>query len=479
MPVMPVIARNRAARCHLVALLATLFACPGVQAVEFALTTTADTLDSAPGNGLCADADGDCSLRAAVQETNALAGADRIVLPAGLFRLTREGRAEDFAVSGDLDVRGELAIVGSGVQATRIDGNAIDTVLDLHAASGQVRIEALTLANGLFLSDCSIQPSCFGAGGIFVRESVALTLRQVTLREHRANRSSSMSALLVHGCVDGDEVRVLDNGASTSASAAPIGSAFVAGLTASCLTLDHSEIAGNVGDHSGALSANRMQIVLRRSLIHGNTGRNSGALTVSLGSEALIENVTISGNRGGSYGALLNDGAITRIRHATISGNEGGQTGGLADTSTPVFSGVHLANSLVTGNRQPNPSMPPAPDCSGAFASDGGLLIGGSVFVGLPGSGPPATPCHLRAGAHDQYPLTLALPAPADHGGATSTILPPAVAIDAGFAGECAAVDQRDRPRPAGATCDLGAVEFGTADDALFADGFEPATRQR
>ena len=472
MPDMPAAHRGRAVHYGLAALLATVFACPGAQAVEFALTTTADTLDSVPGDGLCANADGVCSLRAAVQETNALAGADRIVLPAGDFRLTRAGRAEDFAASGDLDVRDELAIVGSGVLATRIDGNAIDTVFELHAASGQVRIEALTIANGLHLSDCSGQPSCFGAGGIVVRESVALGLRHVTLREHRANRSGSMSALLIGGCVDGDHVRVLDNGAATSVSAAPIGSVFLAGSPISCLVLDHGEIAGNVGDHSGALHANRMQIVLRRSLIHDNAGRHSGALSVSFASEALIENVTISGNRGGSYGALLNDGAITRIRHATISGNEGGQTGGLADTSTPVFSGVHLANSLVTGNRQPSPSVPPAPDCSGPFASDGGLLIGGSVFVGLPGSGPPATPCHLRAGANDQYPVTLALAAPADHGGATASILPPARAIDAGFAGECVAVDQRDRPRPAGA-CDLGAVEFGGEDDAVFADGFE------
>ena len=45
-------------------------------AATFVVNTTADTQDAAPGNGVCADGGGMCSLRAAITEANALAGAD-------------------------------------------------------------------------------------------------------------------------------------------------------------------------------------------------------------------------------------------------------------------------------------------------------------------------------------------------------------------------------------------------------------------
>ena len=42
------------------------------------MNNTGDTPDAAPGNSTCADASGACTLRAAIQETNALAGPDII-----------------------------------------------------------------------------------------------------------------------------------------------------------------------------------------------------------------------------------------------------------------------------------------------------------------------------------------------------------------------------------------------------------------
>src|SRR5436190_10460854 len=48
------------------------------QAASFTVTTTGDGTDSAPGNGVCAATGGGCTLRAAIQEANALAGTDVI-----------------------------------------------------------------------------------------------------------------------------------------------------------------------------------------------------------------------------------------------------------------------------------------------------------------------------------------------------------------------------------------------------------------
>src|SRR5215210_3997640 len=72
-----------------------------VNAATFVVNTTADTQDAAPGNGTCADAAGACSLRAAITEANALAGADIITVPAGTYTQTLAGANEDANAGGD------------------------------------------------------------------------------------------------------------------------------------------------------------------------------------------------------------------------------------------------------------------------------------------------------------------------------------------------------------------------------------------
>lgn len=64
------------------ALLPGLASQASAQAV-FVVTSTADTGDSAPGNGICAASGGACTLRAAIQEANALPGADTIQFAIG------------------------------------------------------------------------------------------------------------------------------------------------------------------------------------------------------------------------------------------------------------------------------------------------------------------------------------------------------------------------------------------------------------
>ena len=56
-------------------------------AATFNVSTTTDAVDTNPGNGICADAAGNCTLRAAIMEANASAGNDTITLPAGTYHL--------------------------------------------------------------------------------------------------------------------------------------------------------------------------------------------------------------------------------------------------------------------------------------------------------------------------------------------------------------------------------------------------------
>jgi cysteine-rich repeat protein len=124
--------------------LATVLAAP-VGAVTFVVDSAVDAVDFVPGDGTCATQAGECTLRAAVQETNALAGSDTIIVPAGTYVLTL-GLVEDQAMSGDLDVTDVLAITGAGAASTIIDGN--DTSAVLEARSGSLALDGVTVQHG-------------------------------------------------------------------------------------------------------------------------------------------------------------------------------------------------------------------------------------------------------------------------------------------------------------------------------------------
>src|SRR5438874_2257693 len=71
-------------------------------AATFTVDSTADAEDANPGDGVCATAAGACTLRAAIQEANALPGLDIIVVPAGTYVLTL----------GELKIQSDLVIDG-------------------------------------------------------------------------------------------------------------------------------------------------------------------------------------------------------------------------------------------------------------------------------------------------------------------------------------------------------------------------------
>ncbi|MFG0319243.1 MAG: CSLREA domain-containing protein [Planctomycetota bacterium JB042] len=123
-----------------------LVAAPGVaHAGKFAVNTLDDTVDANPGDGVGADADGKCSLRAAIMEANASPGGDKIVLPSGYtFLLTLTGASEDGGATGDLDVDSKIKILGNGCALVAAPG---DRVLDV-SESGDLRLDDVTIRDG-------------------------------------------------------------------------------------------------------------------------------------------------------------------------------------------------------------------------------------------------------------------------------------------------------------------------------------------
>jgi hypothetical protein len=99
------------------------------------VTTPLDLPDVAIGDGIAVAANGETSLRAAVQEANALPGSDTIILPSGLFAifddLSVDATNNSVTPSSPLDVTDDLAIIGTGSAATVIDSGPRPSLLQV------------------------------------------------------------------------------------------------------------------------------------------------------------------------------------------------------------------------------------------------------------------------------------------------------------------------------------------------------------
>jgi CSLREA domain-containing protein len=93
---------------------------PSAQAASFTVNSVTDQPDSTPGNGGCATTGGQCTLRAAIEETNALAGGDIVRVPAGTYALTSR-----------LAIQDSLFLEGAGAATTIFDGGDATGVLEV------------------------------------------------------------------------------------------------------------------------------------------------------------------------------------------------------------------------------------------------------------------------------------------------------------------------------------------------------------
>src|SRR6266540_767746 len=165
-------------------------ASPGATRAAFIVDSTVDAVDANLGDGLCATAAGECTLRAAIQETNALTGDDSITLPAGVYRLTIPGADEDAAAIGDLDISDNLTLAGAGASRTSIDGNGSvtgDRVFHMLSAA-RVRISGATVSGGKAIGG---GPFSFSDGG-GIYNSGTLTMNKSSISGNTAKSGGGL-----------------------------------------------------------------------------------------------------------------------------------------------------------------------------------------------------------------------------------------------------------------------------------------------
>ncbi len=115
---------------------------PQAVASIFTVNATADAADANPGDGVCDTGSGTCTLRAALQEANALAGADTIEFALGA------GTPSITLASALPALTDAVTIAGDTGGATRVEINANSTAgpgLSLAAGSSGSRLRALVI----------------------------------------------------------------------------------------------------------------------------------------------------------------------------------------------------------------------------------------------------------------------------------------------------------------------------------------------
>lgn len=420
-----------------------------------AATFDVDRTDDTATANACTTAPNDCSLRGAILAANAAAGADTINLPAGNYVLSRAGTGEDAAATGDLDITGDLTILGAGAATTIIDANGIDRVIDLiMPASGTLTItlDKVQIRNGLNPSTSFTNQEQVG-GGIAIRHRSQSGIVDLTL-----------------------ENAILANNQTTGGAGGGLAVTKANGASPSIIHIQHTTIAGNTaggisGGSGGGISCNGCILTMESSLVSGNTAAYSnnslfaggGGIYITFdNSSATLTNTTISGNvannHGGGIAGSISTGTITLIiNFTTVTNNtadndtiNGGDGGGVYAYNA----GITLQNSIVQGNT--DNSTAGANDCSGTLTSNNYNVVGS-------GTGCPV-------GANDSTAAAL-LGSLLDNGGPTLTHLPAAGSaatnrVTSGASG-CTpgvSVDQRGAVRAnginrGGAHCDSGAVE--------------------
>ncbi len=248
-------------RTVLFALYLGLACSPAAEAADFTVNSTTDSVDTVPGDGFCMTAAGDCTLRAAVQETNALFGPDRILLPPGLFVLQIGGPGEDVGATGDLDVFDAVEIQGSGATRTVIDGGGGDRVFHI---LGAAVINGVAIQNGR--ADVG--------GGVLIGPFRALTLIECVVWFNTAEGSGGG----IHDSGRLDIVRSVIFGNRSGASGG--------GLTGggrNVSTITDSWIVNNQAAFGGGIAFSGVaEIVVERSSIAGNRATESGGGIYSL-----------------------------------------------------------------------------------------------------------------------------------------------------------------------------------------------------
>ena len=464
------------------------------QAAVFTVNSPADAVDANPGNGVCETASGNgvCTLRAAIQEANALAGADTITLPPNSYLLN---------VVTELGITDSLTITGGGAPTTVIDGN--------RSVRPNGRVLAIGSGITVSISGVTIRNGGTGGGGGGIFNAGTLTATNSTVTGNAAGEdgggifNDAGTLTLINSIVSGNNAGVdgggiLNNPGGTltltnstvSGNTAGDDGGGIRNITGGTLTLTNSTVSGNdAGDDGGGIRNFGTTNVFSSTIANNRAGLNSspnniGGGGVFNGGTLTLTNSTVSGNvarnnGGGIFNESTADSFSSTIANnrADADSNGSGIGGGVFNLSGNTF---NFQNTIIANNQVgSNPNN--IRDCAGTLTSKGYNLI----RITPPGE------CNVAPVTGDVFSSDPLLGPLQNNGGSTQThaLLAGSPAIDGGNPGGCGdnlgalLTDQRGFPRSIDgnndsvARCDIGAYELFTGSNTSVVAALLPSSR--
>ncbi len=402
-------------------LVGVLAACEPPVPVTFTVTSATDAVDVTPGDGSCADAAGECTLRAAIQEANATAAATPVVVELAVdatYTLTVRG-AENAAASGDLDVRHDITVEGHG--------STIDSASDPFAFlfrliehhEGRLVLRDLGLVGGGAEDSQFTGAGIDGTAGGAILNWATLELEDVAISGARTfDGGSALHQAAGSTLLRRTEVR----GNSTKPAAVWIQSGDVV-LIDSAVTRNPSN-AGDASLDPDAIRQDAGRLVLIASTVSGNSAFSYVC------SHAMCGWVTASAS------AIDASGDVTIIR-STVHGSPFALRGpGDVEVGGSVISACDGVAATSLGYNRVVES-----DCLGALAA--GDVVAGVLFGPLGYNGGPTENHVPPAGTTQVDAIPPGTPKLCDGS-----------LVD----------DQRGMPQPVGAGCDAGSTERQLSD---------------
>lgn len=430
-------------------------------ALTFNVDTTLDQVDINPGDGLCQTIDNHCSLRAAIMESN-VSFVPNIILPDGTYQLTLNGANEDNTLTGDLDIKDDLFIIGESLENTIIDGMNLDRVFDIIPDTGAiVNLRNLTIINGDARQPLNSEglSNSWSGGALRSDEVSTLKLNNISINN---NHASFGSAIYTRGLIYAEKIQFLNNSANFSGTIQIIGNASQL-IISECLFENNTSngTAAILSTPFNSQSLSRLSLEIDKcAFINNTTLSNGGIIKNLLFSQTIIRNSTFSGNN--SDVILFNDEFSTfHLINSTIVNNNSGFL--LDSHASPLF--ITIRNSVIADN---NHNI-----FTNFFTSEGGNYFGDSTDVDFSNS-----VIHNSDIISDDEPLlspllTFQHPWQQVHFPLFGSPL-----IDAGIDELCEETDQLGQMRPQDTNndgiihCNIGATAAALV-DLVFLNGFD------
>jgi hypothetical protein len=284
-----------------------------------------------PQHGSCQQPGQSCrtfrTLRAAILAADALPGKDCIELPPGTYALripARDGEDEDDPAEGDLDIFGDLTLIGSGRDVTIVEGSGIESGPVFHISPD---------GDAILVELVGVQVR---EGGIGIQNGAV-----------RFGDNSQGRLVLTDSSLTRNGVGLVSWGPVTAARVEVSENIFGGIRESGSLLMSDSQIFRNVAEIGGGLLTNGAETQLRNVLISRNVASLEGGGISNFMRNLELSGVTIEDNQAPIGAGISNLGGTVLVRDSTLTDNFAKEDGGAIWNQGML----ELENVTLSGNR--------------------------------------------------------------------------------------------------------------------------------